>query len=150
MKYYMNKRMVAKIRKTPYKRVHVPKCLYSILEEGLMVKNDCLFIRCFYNANPHLTESQFEDKTQYEHTMNGFHFDDYYKKCTINHIFAFVDELEKRIRSTNIRLPVLIVISFNKDDCYFSLGRVHENEMPWIDPTDLENYKEAIILMQIG
>ena len=49
-----------------------------------------------------------------------------------------------------IGFPVLVVVSFDKDDCHFSLGRVRENEMPWIDPDDLENYKEAIILMQIG
>lgn len=149
MNYYMNKMMVDKIRKTPYKRVTIPKQLHNILDEGLIFKNNCVFIRYFYNANPHLIESQFEDNTQYEHTINGFHFVDYFDKCTINHIFAFVDKLEKIIKSSDFKYPILIVISFDKDDFHFSLGGIHDNETPWIDANDLDYYKQAILLIKI-
>ena len=45
MKYIMNELMVDIMRKTPYKRIVLPKKLLAILEDGIVEINNCLFFR---------------------------------------------------------------------------------------------------------
>ena len=150
MKYYMNKMMVDITRKTPYKKVTISKRLYDILDEGLIVKNDCVFLRCFYEANhSHLTEYMFKDKTQYEHAMNDFHFDFFCSKCTINHVLTFVNRFEKMIRSYNIENKFFVVISFDKEDVSFSFNGIHKGEPLWIEPQDIDDYKQPLLLVEL-
>ena len=150
MKYYMNKMMVDLIRKTPYKRISLPKKLLAILEEGIVEINDCVFFRYFYYANPHLTDSQFTDKTEYEHSVNDFHFDDYCRNSNINHVFMFVSRLEKIVNEWNNSIPITIIISSDNDDISFSFITLHEKEIPWINPSEINCYQQPIMIIEVN
>ena len=149
MKYYMNKMMVDLIRKTPYKRISLSKELLAILEEGVVKTNDCIFFRFFYNANPQLTYHQFKDKTEYEHSINDFHFDDYCRNSTINHVFLFVNRLKKLVNEQNISIPITSIVSSDNGDISFSFITRHEEERPWINPSEIDCYHQPIMLIEI-
>lgn len=148
MKYYMNKMMVDLIRKTPYKRISLPKKLLEILDDGIVEINDCLFFRYFYYANPHLIESQFTDKTEYEHSINDFHFNDFCRNTTINHVFMFVSRLEKIIVGWN--KLITITISSDNNIISFSFTTLHKNETPWITISEMDCYQQPVMIIEIG
>ena len=77
--------LVELIRKTPYKSTALPKKLSKILEEGIVGIDNCFFFRCFYEANSHINQRDFEDNTSYENFINEFHLDDYCRKGTLNY-----------------------------------------------------------------
>ena len=149
MKYYMNKMMVDLIRKTPYKRISLPKKLLAILEDGIVEINDCLFFRYFYYANPHLTANQFADKTEYEHCVNDFHFNDYCRNSTINHVFMFVNRLGKIMCKWNNSIPITIIISSDNNNLSFSFVTLHEKDIPWINPYDIDCYQQPIMIIEM-
>lgn len=144
----MNMLMVDLIRKTPYKRVRLPKKLSAILEDGFLEINDCLFFRHFYKANPHLTENQFEDKTDYEHFVNDFHFDDYCKNCTVNHVFLFVSKMIKTVNERKNKTPITIIISSDNNDIFLSFTTQHADEMPLINPSETDCYQQPLMLIE--
>ena len=145
----MNKLMVDMIRKTPYKRITLPKKLLVILEDGICETNDCLFFRYFYEANTHLTDNQFVDKTEYEHNVNDFHFVDYCRNSTINHVFMFIDRMTKILNERKISKPITIIISSDNNDISFSFTTQHNGEKPWINPSEIDCYKQPLMLIEI-
>lgn len=147
MKLFMNKMMVDLIRITPFKRVSLSKKLLSILEDGILYKNGCYFFRFFYNNNPHLTDNQFEDKTDYEHSINDFHFSDYCRDCSINHVFLFLNRLNKVASNSNISSTMTITISSENDDFSLSFTTKHDNEQPWVLPSDLDCYSQPFMMV---
>ena len=149
MKYYMNKKMVDLIRKTPYKKISLSKELLSILDEGIINKNGCFLFRFFYNANPHLKDNQFEDKTEYEHSVNDFHFNDYCRNCSINHVFLFVNRLKEMAIKMCVSSTMAITISSDNDDFSLSFTTMHGDERPWISPYDLDNFSQPIMIVII-
>ena len=148
MKYYMNKTMVDLIRKTPYKRITLPIELRRVLNEGLIIHSDCLFFYYFYNANSHLKEEIFVDKTQYEHFVNEIHFDDFCRKCSVNHIFVFANQLKKKLNESGITLPIRIVVSSDNGSISMSFSTKHEGEKPWIDIPDIDSYRQPIMIIE--
>ena len=149
MNYYMNKMMVDLIRKTPYKRISLPKKLLAILEDGFVEINDCLFFRFFYYSNPHLTDNQFVDKTEYEHSVNDFHFDDYCRNSTINHVFMFVSRMEKKVNEFINPIPITIIISLDDNNISFSFVTLHEKNNPWINPSEIDCYQQPIMIIEM-
>ena len=148
MNYYLNQSMMEIIRKTPYKKVSLSYNIKRIIDEGFVVDNSCVFFSYFKKANPHLTEYLFEDKTHWEHTMNGFHLEDYCRKPTINHVFCLVNKLNKLIKDYSCFHPI-IYISYDNGNYHFSFTTKHSNEKLWITPDDLNSYSQAILIIEL-
>ena len=149
MKYIMNELMVDIMRKTPYKRIVLPKKLLAILEDGIVEINNCLFFRFFYKANPHLTYNQFEDNTEYEHTVNHFHFCDYCRNSNINHVFMFISRMINILNERKVSTTITIIISSDNNDISFSFITQHNGEMPWINPSEIDCYQQPLMLIEI-
>ena len=111
-------------------------------------KGENLF-RFFYNANPHLKDNQFEDKTEYEHSVNDFHFNDYCRNCSINHVFLFVNRLKEMAIKMCVSSTMAITISSDNDDFSLSFTTMHGDERPWISPYDLDNFSQPIMIVII-
>ena len=149
MKYYMNRHMVELIRKTPYKSTALPKKLSKILEEGIVGIDNCLFFRCFYEANSHINQRDFEDNTSYENFINEFHLDDYCRKGTLNYVFKFVDRLDKINKEKDVPISITAYVSYDNEDFTFSFVTSHEGENHWIEFNDIDDYQQPLMIIEI-
>lgn len=69
-----NNKMYRLLRTTQYKNKRLPRKLQEILDEGLIKKNDCVFLRYYYEPNSrHIKAENFSDNIGYENFINGFH-----------------------------------------------------------------------------
>ena len=140
-----NEKMIKIIASNPF-RGYVPVELMHILDAGISEMKDSIFLNFFYKANPHLKESDFQDKTHYECFINGFYVNDYCRKNGMKYLFPFINKLKKVINKNCKDSPVIIIVSINKDDIHVTFHKQHFGEPKWIEENQIDGNKDAVLI----
>lgn len=120
--------------------------LRRILDEGVVVENDCVFLALFRSSNKHLELKDFHDRTGLEAFVNSLHIDDHVDSDVQMQSLLFMNELITLLGTVKQKAFVVIAVTTN----YGVSVRFHTRRMneDWIDPMDIDSSEEAILIIQ--
>ena len=144
----INDKMFNIIRKESYNNSkYLPKGLNRILRDGVTLHNDCLVLDYFWKANSHLLELEFQDKTQYECFINGFHLNDFCRLNATKYLFVFIKKLISLI-TINFAYDFTIIITIDHQDVHLTFHAIHQNESEWFELGQIDKSNNAIMVVK--
>jgi len=127
--------------------------IVDILWPDFVYINECIFIKESYNKS-HVQESEFVDKTSYEAFVNHIHLDqiywgepvDYYEVLQI--ALKVLDMWKIKLKNDCPNMKFILILSFNEEDCNLRFHRFRQNELPWINPDEIQKFEEGIMIVE--
>lgn len=141
-----NSRMKRLLDENSIARVTLNSRLAEIVNQGFLIEKGCYLLVYFKQLSQHLKETDFVDQTGFECFVNSFHVDDFVQEDLLPQAMAFSKALLakwKRLRSKE----VLEIIVGETDFGFNIKAHVKRNGELWIDPQDIENFDEGLLLV---
>lgn len=127
-----------------FKHVKLKKKLMKIIEDGFVMKDNCLFSINLLKYNIHVSKSDFFDDIAYECFINSIFIDSYVKKDIEFQAFAFIKALMQAAINQNLN----IVITCSQDDFSYKvqwhLQRIGEF---LVDHKELDKFDQNVIVL---
>jgi hypothetical protein len=140
-----NERMNSIVNNAKVSR-EIDKKLTALLGDGFEFINGCIFLKSLYKNQGHIKENDFIDKTGFECFINSFHVDDYVDKDFISQGHLFLHKLFKKWNEYNGKPILKGILSETEYGANIKFHVVRENEN-WVDETNLNSFKEGIMIL---
>ena len=140
-----NKRMRAKRAEiADDAEVLLPAELCEILQSGIIVRDDCYFLKVFFDTSPGVSIADFGDRTGLECYVNHTHPDMYVDGADVSLALAFLEEVSKMLsRDFPLQKFLGCVDSDNDGRCCSVRFHCWREDEPQYYVDDLESYEDA-------
>jgi hypothetical protein len=131
------------------RRLPLTEQLDAIINDGIVVIDDCYLLSREANANTHVTINDFPDKTEYECFINHIHIDDYVSEDLVNQSISYASKVFHKWNEQQFNGELISIIAFNEIECSKKPGatvRFHhrrQNES-WL-ADDLDGFDDAVL-----
>ena len=148
MKNLLNSKMLFLIFQKLISKQKLDSSLKKLLSTGFIISNNCFFLKCLFENQKHIKESDFIDKVGYECFINSIHIDDYVQNNLFEQSILFAEKLINLWNAQNSgkNLKIILVETYFGFNLKFHIERENEE---WIDENELNNFKEGIIIINI-
>jgi hypothetical protein len=140
----LNKKMASEFGSAAFSGKPLDSSLVSLLEDGFIVQDGCVFLSAFFSSETSVTKNSFPDNTGFECFVNSFHIDDYVEDNYLENTMLFIEKLFLVWRLLDYKMDINVIVSLNDFGAVVRFHVIRECEN-WIS-SDLEEYEEGILI----
>ena len=124
---------------------HLEGRLLSIVNDGFVNKEECLFLKSCFEIETNVTINDFPDKTGFECFINSINIDDYVENDFLEQGILFAQEVFSTFKIIDSENTLNCIMSMDELGLKikFHLLRIDEE---WLSD-DLEAFEEAILVV---
>lgn len=143
-----NKKMIQLLLAHRNCRNNISPELLNIVQDGFIIKEDCILLRSFYQANrKHVKIDYFDDLTEYETFLNGFMINDFCKNDYLKNGYLFVNLLCEMIDDKYPDTSLEMVLCKSSKYFHFTMHTIRTEEKSYLE-NNLESYLEPTMVIR--
>jgi hypothetical protein len=126
----------------------LPARLRELLKGGIVVRNDCFFLKSLLDKSKSARLADFADRTGFECFVNHFHIDDYSTANQLPLSLSVITATSRLIKKRCQKRKIYAVLGMDGDSVNLRFYTFRRNES-WLG-SDLEKYEDAVCLIQVN